>query len=76
MPNADPTVETGTRENDSEQLRLLRTHEVAEMLAVSARTLWALTNCGEIPSIRIGRCIRYSRRDVLAWVERLRVKRR
>jgi excisionase family DNA binding protein len=39
---------------------LLTPRETAELLSISPRKLWALTNSGEIPSVRIGgRSVRY-----------------
>jgi excisionase family DNA binding protein len=49
---------------------LLRPGEAAELLAISPRKLWELTNRGEIPSLRIGRSLRYWREALLRWVER------
>jgi excisionase family DNA binding protein len=52
---------------------LLRTGaEAARLLAVSPRTLWALTARGELPCVRIGRAVRYAAADLAAYVERLR----
>ncbi|QDT68645.1 Helix-turn-helix domain protein [Planctomycetes bacterium MalM25] len=39
---------------------LLKSPEAAERLAISPRKLWALTASGEIPSVRIGRNVRYA----------------
>ena len=47
---------------------LLKPEEAAEALAISPRTLWALTNSGEIPKLKIGRCVRYDVDDLRAWV--------
>ena len=49
--------------------RLLTRVQVAEMLAISVRQVWTLTNCGAIPSLRIGRSVRYDLRDVEAFIE-------
>ena len=38
---------------------LLLTHDTAKALSISPRKLWALTNSGEISSVRIGRSVRY-----------------
>lgn len=47
---------------------LLRPSEAARMLAISPRKLWELTNTNEVPSVRIGRCLRYPREELSAWV--------
>ncbi len=49
---------------------LLRPGEAAKALAISTRKLWELTNCGEIPCIRIGRAVRYAPADLQAWIDR------
>ena len=47
---------------------LLTTEETAKLLTVSPRTVWALTKTGALPSIRIGRSVRYSRQDIDAFI--------
>ncbi len=47
---------------------LLRSRDASRALAISERTLWALTQRGEIPCIRIGRSVRYSRADLEAYI--------
>lgn len=47
---------------------LLTEREAAATLAISPRTLWGLRNSGEIPCVRVGRAVRYDRRDLEAWV--------
>ena len=39
---------------------LVTVREASRMLSVSGRTLWDLTRRGVIPSVRIGRGVRYS----------------
>jgi excisionase family DNA binding protein len=44
--------------------------QAAQQLAVSPRTLWALTAPrGPIPAVRIGRAVRYSADALRAYVE-------
>jgi len=50
--------------------RLLRAKEAAELLAISERKLWELTNAGRVPCLRIGRAVRYDCQDLLAWIQR------
>jgi len=45
--------------------------QAAEQLAVSLRTLWSLTAGGELPAVRIRRCVRYRPADVQAYIDRL-----
>ena len=48
---------------------LLRPNEAAQVLAISPRKLWELTDCGEMPCVRIGRAVRYSVEDLKAWIK-------
>ena len=47
---------------------LVNAKTAAAMLSISARSLWSLTNCGEIPHVRIGRSVRYSIDDLHDWI--------
>ena len=38
---------------------LLTPKQAACVLAISGRKLWAMTASGEIPHLRLGRCVRY-----------------
>jgi predicted DNA-binding transcriptional regulator AlpA len=50
---------------------LITAHEVSEMtgLAVQTLSVWRLHGRYRLPYKKIGRLIRYSRRDVEAWIE-------
>ncbi len=48
---------------------LLTPQQAADALAISARTLWSLTERGEVPAVRIGRAVRYAPADLAAYVE-------
>jgi excisionase family DNA binding protein len=48
---------------------LLRPREAAQWLKISERTLWSLTQRGELPAVRIGRSVRYDLTDLVAFVE-------
>lgn len=48
---------------------LLRAREAAETLGIGSRTLWVMTKCGEIPSVRIGKSVRYSPIQLQEWIE-------
>lgn len=52
------------------QLLLLKPEQAARTLAISPRKLWTMTNCGEIPCVRIGRSVRYCPDDLRAWLEK------
>jgi excisionase family DNA binding protein len=51
---------------------LVKVKEAAEMTSLSTRTLWTLTNRGELPAVRIGRAVRYSVDDLRDWIARRR----
>lgn len=48
---------------------ILSTREAAQLLGISTRKLWELTNRGEVPHTRIGRRVLYSREKLLEWFE-------
>lgn len=48
---------------------LVDTHDACVLLSTSARTLWQLTKDGIIPCRRLGRSVRYSIRDLEAWID-------
>ena len=47
---------------------LLTVREAAEVLRICERTLWTLTNSGEVPSVRFGRSVRYDQDDLAVWI--------
>ena len=64
MPSSTPT----------KPVLLLTPKQAAEALAISPRKLWGMTASGEISHIRLGRCVRYSIRDLEAEIERRKKK--
>jgi excisionase family DNA binding protein len=46
---------------------LVDPREAARRLAISPRTLWQLTKDRLVPSIRIGKCVRYRVADLEEW---------
>ncbi len=59
---------TETNEAQTQLSPLLTTREAAGVLRVSERTLWTLTHDGEIPSVRVGRSVRYDQDDLSTWI--------
>lgn len=53
---------------------LLREHEVTAMLAISRSQLYALAKRGEIPCVRIGRCVRFPAAELQEWVQQRTVR--
>ena len=53
--------------------RLMTVGEASRYLSISRRTLWQLTNVGEVPRITFGTgsrpSVRYDRQDLDRWVE-------
>ena len=49
---------------------LVNRRQLAEYLHVTERTVAAWDLCGRIPSIRIGRTVRYDLADVRRWLQR------
>lgn len=48
---------------------LLTPQRAAEALAISPRKLWELTASGEVPHVRLGRCVRYPVDDLQRWID-------
>jgi len=48
---------------------LLTPKQTAVILAISPRKLWGMTASGEIPHIRLGRCVRYSVDDLQRFID-------
>jgi len=49
---------------------LLRDKEVARMLGLSTRSVHTMRSCGRLPrEVRLGRSLRWRRRDIEKWVE-------
>jgi predicted DNA-binding transcriptional regulator AlpA len=49
----------------------MRPAVAAKAIGVSPRTLWSLTQRGEVPHARIGRSVVYPTAAILAWLDRL-----
>lgn len=59
------------RANESKPpVMLLTPAQAAETLAISPRKLWGMTASGEIPHVRLGRCVRYPIDDLQEWINR------
>ena len=55
----------------SERL-LLTVEEAAQRLGIGRTLAWRLVQERELPSVRVGRCVRVPLRDLEAWVEEQR----
>ena len=55
-----------------EQHEYLKVPEVARIIRVARSRAYELVGSGEIPSIRIGRSVRVSRKELERWLEEQR----
>ena len=62
--NAKPAAEPGREDRLTVNRR-----EAAEMLGISERLLWTLTNAGEVPHLRLGSRVLYPVEALKQWVE-------
>ena len=58
------------KNNATENTALLLTpQQAAQTLAISPRKLWGMTDSGEIPHLRVGRCVRYPLADLQRFID-------
>jgi len=57
---------------DGQQHEYLKVPEVAEVLRIARSRAYELVAEGEIPSVRIGRSVRISRKELERWLEEQR----
>ena len=55
-------------EQSAIKTRLMTAREAAKYLNISERTLWALSNVGDLPRVLIGRAVRYDAADLEAFI--------
>lgn len=53
---------------------LVNVATAARMLCLSDRTLWSLSERGELPRVKIGRAVRYDVADLQAFIDRAKEK--
>ena len=56
------------REPFAPESRLLTVREVAVLLRLHEKTVYSMVARGELPSIRLGRRVRFSRDDIIRWL--------
>jgi excisionase family DNA binding protein len=66
-PSTGSGLETGSIASRSEPL--LRPSDVARLLACSSKTVYAWAASGYLPSVRLGRLVRFKAGDVSKFVE-------
>ena len=74
MPKNENTMSKQTREASPviPSIQLVSAARAAQILAISPRKLWELSNCEKIRHLRIGRGVRYDVADLTAWIEALK----
>lgn len=55
-------------ERNSAPTLLLTPRQAAAALSISERSLWSLTKSGAVPSIKIGRLVRYRPESLRVWL--------
>ncbi len=55
--------------SDAQAALLLTSVAASKALSISSRKLWSMTASGEIPHVRLGRCVRYPIKDLQRWIE-------
>ncbi len=74
MSKADQTARMlpgsagGTNEPDYTEPLLIDAPTACKMLCIGERRLWVLSNCGAIPSHKIGKSRRYAPDELRAWI--------
>ncbi len=48
---------------------LLTVEETAQRLGIGKTLAWRLVQEGQLPSVRLGRCVRVPRRELEEWVQ-------
>jgi hypothetical protein len=72
MKVTNPTKSASESLDWSPEPQLHSAPETCRILSISPRKLWELTHSGQIGSIRIGQCCRYSREDIVAFIDKCR----
>lgn len=52
-----------------DQALLISPRQAAKLLSISERSLFTLTKSGVLPTVRIGRSVRYDPCDLRRWIE-------
>ena len=64
-------IDQGRRTRTAEVTILLTEDEAASLLKIQPATLatWRVKGRPNLPFVRVGRCVRYRRQDILAFIE-------
>jgi excisionase family DNA binding protein len=66
--NKEQKSTEATKEGTAIGTLLVASREAAKLLGISERTLWTLTDEGDLPCVRIGRLVKYDPCDLQQWV--------
>jgi len=55
--------------SETDRRLVLTVEEAAQLLGIGRTLAWRLVQEGELPSVRLGRCVRVPRRELEAWVQ-------
>jgi len=69
QPKKTPVSGSPRSASAATSIQLVNRTRAAELLAISERKLWELSNRGEIRHLRIGRAVRYDVADLVTWIE-------
>ena len=58
----------------ADEIELLTIKEVAGLLKVSEPTVRRLQQSRSIPFIKVGGCVRFSKGDIISYLQRMRVE--
>lgn len=53
---------------------ILNAKQASELLNINLFTLYSLSRRKQIPTIRIGKLVRYDERELEAWIEQKKIK--
>src|SRR5262245_56997846 len=70
-----PPLSATSLPHPTQNPELLAVKQVADLLGISPRLVWILAKQGILPAVRIRRCTRWRRADILAFVDHLTAQR-
>ena len=69
VPQAVARIEPERKMEPPPEKQLLTSREVASLLSISPRTVWAMTvPRGSLPCVKVGRAVRYRVEDLESWI--------
>lgn len=67
-------IQLATRREPQDEQLLVDVPTAAKMLSICSKTLWALTDSGQITAVRIGRSVRYDPDDLREFIRRTKIQ--